>query len=67
MGTTELNIFSLINIIINNKFKILISVLFFLSAGIIYVNIYPPTFKAVIKIDQISYMYRSARPFTDPC
>ncbi len=55
MGTTELNIFSLINIIINNKFKILISVLFFLSAGIIYVNIYPPTFKAVIKIDQIGY------------
>jgi len=55
MSTTELNIFSLINIIINNKFKILISVIFFLSAGIIYVNIYPPTFKAVIKIDQIGY------------
>ncbi len=55
MNTTELNIFSLINIIINNKFKIFISVLFFLSAGILYVNLYPPTFKAIIKIDQIGY------------
>ncbi len=54
-STTELNIFDLIQLIVANKLKIILSLVFFVICGVIYINNFPPPFKVSIKINQVNY------------
>jgi LPS O-antigen subunit length determinant protein (WzzB/FepE family) len=62
-SSPEINVFDLLFLIVNNKFKILISLILFASIGILYINLYPPAFKVSIKIDPISYEEESNYEF----